>query len=78
MPEMQRSKEDATLDLIIAASTWWVHKRPSNWTEVDHLKKPTIHCLTQADKDLAETIATYREADREARRIERGWSLTLD
>lgn len=57
------SPEDATRDLLLAACTWWVHKRPGDWSELDHQRKPTIHCLTQADKDLAETVAVYRQAN---------------
>ena len=39
------------------AKLWWEYKRPVNYKIEQHLKNPTINCVTEAERVLAEEIA---------------------
>ena len=48
----------ATLEpLMRIAKLWWEHERPVNYKIEQHLKNPTINCVTEAERVLAEEIA---------------------
>lgn len=50
-------------DLIMAAVTWFEHRRPVFWTEIYHLVQPTIkRVVVRQDEALALAVANYRLA----------------
>lgn len=52
-------KESRMNKIIKAAQAWWESKRPYTWTEKEHLENPIINCITDQEKELAESVLNY-------------------
>ncbi len=46
-------------EVINAALRWWHTKRPLNFTEEQHLLRPTTKITTQAERELCEAVAHH-------------------
>lgn len=58
-----------------AAIQWWKARRPSRWTEVQHLSNPTINCTTHSEHVLASHVSGFmlqRRLQQSARATGRG------
>lgn len=48
------------------ARGWWLGKRPRDWTERQHIAKPTVRVRNAIEKELAKAVANYVAALRRA------------
>lgn len=46
-------------EVIEAAIRWWYTKRPLNFTEEQHLLRPTAKVTTPAERELCEAVAHH-------------------
>ena len=51
-------------DLETAAIAWWQSKRPSDFTEEEHLQRPSINCQSMQEDVLAVEVAAVVQANR--------------
>lgn len=52
---------DAEVLLALADQSirWWEQKRPDGWTEEQHLKNPTVNCVTAEECKLAKSVRKW-------------------
>lgn len=43
--------------VLVAARRWWRMKRPVRWTHEQHIAKPQVNCVADAEKLLATAVA---------------------
>jgi len=47
-------------DLVrVAAIEWWRMKKPMSFSFEDHLANPTVNCVAEQEKALAQAVADY-------------------
>ena len=56
-------RETGVDDVVLkAAVRWWRAKRPAHYRLADHIKHPTVGCLTTEERELAEAVAAHERA----------------
>lgn len=58
-----RHAGDSTSALLNAARVWWKGNRPAGWSLEAHLDNPAVNCRGEAERALAELVATGIKAD---------------
>lgn len=50
-------------DVVLkAAVRWWRAKRPAHYRLADHIKNPTVGCLSTEERELAEAVGAHERA----------------
>lgn len=55
-----RSGVGVTQEEIVLQSAfrWWRSHRPIGWSLEDHLKRPTVNCVTKLERQLARDVSS--------------------
>lgn len=62
-PAPTQQRIDAEQEVIKAAMNWWMMQRPLKWSVEQHLKTPTVNCVGNQERALAEAIALLQAGE---------------
>lgn len=46
--------------VALAAYDWWLTKRPARWSEAAQMESPSVNCVGNIERHLAEMVAVSR------------------
>lgn len=61
---------DLELAVLLAAKEWWRAKRPRGWSELEHLRNPTVDCIPALGEPALANAVARRLRDMLANDIE--------